>query len=95
MDVAINSVAPNGDKADEHNNTNTSSTNGATSLQDFKAEEPRPVGSYPKTGIDVLIVGTGLAGLSAAIECTRKGHNVRILERNSTINVAGELRDTW
>lgn len=93
MDVAINSVAPNGDKADEHNNTNTSSTNGAVSSQDFKAEESRPVGSYPKTGIDVLIVGTGLAGLSAAIECTRKGHNVRILERYSTINVAGKMRD--
>ncbi|EME87343.1 uncharacterized protein MYCFIDRAFT_184415 [Pseudocercospora fijiensis CIRAD86] len=53
--------------------------------------EPRPVGSYPKTGIDVLIVGTGLAGLTAAIECIRKGHNVRVLERNATINTQGDM----
>lgn len=52
--------------------------------------ESKPVGSYPPTGIDVLIVGTGLAGLTAAIECIRKGHNVRILERNQTINTAGK-----
>jgi len=52
--------------------------------------EPKPVGSYPNTGIDVLIVGTGLAGLTATIECVRKGHNVRVLERNDDINTAGE-----
>ncbi|KXT14601.1 hypothetical protein AC579_3683 [Pseudocercospora musae] len=53
--------------------------------------EPKPVGSYPPTGIDVLIVGTGLAGLTAAIECIRKGHNVRVLERNATINTQGDM----
>lgn len=52
---------------------------------------PKPLGSYPKTGIDVLIVGTGLAGLTAALECHRKGHNVHILERNATINTAGDM----
>ena len=51
--------------------------------------ESKPVESYPPTGIDVLIVGTGLAGLTAAIECIRKGHNVQILERNATTNTAG------
>jgi monoamine oxidase len=51
---------------------------------------PKPVGAYPHTGIDVLVVGTGLAGLTAAIECVRKGHNVRVLERNATINTAGK-----
>lgn len=51
--------------------------------------ESRPLGSYPPTGIDVLIVGTGLGGLSAALECKRKGHDVRVLERNADINVAG------
>ncbi|PQE18320.1 monooxygenase fad-binding protein [Rutstroemia sp. NJR-2017a BBW] len=40
--------------------------------------------------IDVLIVGTGLAGLTAALECHRKGMNVRIMERYSTINTAGD-----
>lgn len=52
--------------------------------------ESRPVGSYPDTGIDVLIVGTGLAGLTASIECIRKGHKVRVLERNDDINTAGK-----
>lgn len=54
-----------------------------------EGSEAKPLGSYPSSGIDVLIVGTGLAGLTAAIECTRKGHSVRVLERNSTINTAG------
>ncbi|KAK0617638.1 hypothetical protein B0T14DRAFT_569127 [Immersiella caudata] len=53
--------------------------------------DSKPVGSYPNTGIDVLIIGTGLAGLTAAIECVRKGHNVRVLERNDNINTAGDM----
>lgn len=53
--------------------------------------ETKGLGSYPNSGIDVVIVGTGLAGLTAAIECIRKGHNVRVLERGSDINTAGEL----
>lgn len=53
--------------------------------------EPKLVGSYDPTGIDVLIVGTGLAGLVAALEGVRKGHNVRVLERNASINTAGKL----
>jgi 2-polyprenyl-6-methoxyphenol hydroxylase-like FAD-dependent oxidoreductase len=60
--------------------------------------ESKPVGSYEPTGIDVLIVGTGLAGLVAALECTRKGHSVRVLERNSDINTAGKKAQpftTW
>lgn len=52
-------------------------------------KDAKPVGSYPSSGIDVLIVGTGLAGLTAAIECVRKGHNVRVLEKNNNISTAG------
>jgi phytoene dehydrogenase-like protein len=33
-----------------------------------------------KTGIKVIIVGAGFGGLSAAIECIRKGHDVEIFE---------------
>ncbi|KAI1759384.1 FAD/NAD(P)-binding domain-containing protein [Hypoxylon sp. FL1150] len=58
------------------------------SVQD---NDVKPVGSYPPTGIDVLIVGTGLAGLTASIECKRKGHNVRIIERHDDINTAGDM----
>ncbi|KAI1489110.1 hypothetical protein F5X96DRAFT_642292 [Biscogniauxia mediterranea] len=59
----------------------------STSEQD----DYKPMGSYPLSGIDVLIVGTGLAGLTAAIECTRKGHNVRVLERLDDRNTAGDM----
>lgn len=51
--------------------------------------ESRPVGSYPDSGIEVLIVGTGLAGLTASLECIRKGHTVKVLERYDDINTAG------
>jgi succinate dehydrogenase/fumarate reductase flavoprotein subunit len=50
---------------------------------------PKPMGSYPDSGISVLIVGAGLAGLTAAIECTRKGHKVRVLERHEEISTLG------
>ncbi|KAF2138897.1 uncharacterized protein K452DRAFT_290542 [Aplosporella prunicola CBS 121167] len=53
--------------------------------------EVKPVGSYPASGIDVLVVGTGLAGLTVALECIRKGHSVRVLERNADINTAGDM----
>lgn len=49
----------------------------------------KPVGSYPSTGIDILIVGTGVAGLTATIECIRKGHSVRVLERDEGVNTVG------
>ncbi|KAI1093234.1 FAD/NAD(P)-binding domain-containing protein [Rostrohypoxylon terebratum] len=55
------------------------------------SDDCKPVGSYPPSGIDVLIVGTGLAGLTASIECVRKGHNVRVLERHDDINTAGDM----
>jgi heterodisulfide reductase subunit A-like polyferredoxin len=45
---------------------------------------------YPLTGINVLVVGAGVGGLTAALECYRKGHNVRIIEREPTISTAGK-----
>lgn len=53
--------------------------------------ESEPVGTFKPTGIDVLVVGSGLAGLTAAIECIRKGHNVRVLERAASINTLGDM----
>jgi NADPH-dependent 2,4-dienoyl-CoA reductase/sulfur reductase-like enzyme len=47
-------------------------------------------GDYPDSGLEVLIVGAGLAGLTAAIECVRKGHSVRVLERGADINTMGK-----
>lgn len=39
----------------------------------------------PASGIKVIIVGAGFAGVSAAIECDRKGHSVVLLEKLDTI----------
>jgi 2-polyprenyl-6-methoxyphenol hydroxylase-like FAD-dependent oxidoreductase len=39
----------------------------------------------PPSGIKVIIVGAGFAGIAAAIECDRKGHTPMILEKASTV----------
>ena len=36
----------------------------------------------PLTGISILIIGAGVGGIISALECWRKGHTVRILERS-------------
>lgn len=38
------------------------------------------------TGIDVLIVGCGFAGLACAIECKQKGHSVVVLEKRADLD---------
>jgi hypothetical protein len=88
MDSAINSAQ----QANGHKPTNSHSANGTHPVANGNGNLPdaKPLGSYPSSGIDVLVVGTGLAGLTASIECVRKGHNVKVLERNSSINTAGE-----
>jgi ribulose 1,5-bisphosphate synthetase/thiazole synthase len=45
----------------------------------------------PPSRIDVLIVGAGVGGLVAALECHRKGHNVRIWERSESPAAGGEV----
>ncbi|QQK46638.1 TqaE [Penicillium digitatum] len=45
----------------------------------------------PTTGITVIIVGLGIAGLTAAIECHRQGHEVIGLEKKSTVYQLGDL----
>ena len=44
----------------------------------------------PPSGINVLIVGAGVGGLVAALECHRKGHNVRIWERSKSAAAGGK-----
>ncbi|TDZ37406.1 FAD-dependent monooxygenase [Colletotrichum trifolii] len=46
---------------------------------------------WPPTGIDVLIVGGGPAGYLAAIECWRKGHTVRVLEKGTGNSAIGDV----
>lgn len=42
------------------------------------------------TGITVIIVGLGIAGLTAAIECHRQGHKVIGIEKKSTVYQLGQ-----
>lgn len=44
---------------------------------------------YPRTGLDIIIVGAGLGGMMAAIECWRKGHEVQIIEKESGLLATG------
>jgi hypothetical protein len=106
MDSASNSGKHNGYTKSNGTNGHANGTNGHANGTNGHANgtnghsngtnghstqmESRPVGSYPSTGIEVLVVGTGLAGLTAAIECIRKGHTVKVVERMSTINTAGK-----
>jgi monoamine oxidase len=55
---------------------------------------PNGVAPPGSSGIQVIIVGLGIAGLVAAIECHYKGHVVVGLERSPGIRVLGELYDT-
>ncbi|OQD99261.1 hypothetical protein PENSOL_c007G06773 [Penicillium solitum] len=43
------------------------------------------------TGISILVVGGGIAGLSFAIEAHHKGHNVRVIERRPRGETFGEM----
>lgn len=42
------------------------------------------------SGIRIIIVGAGFAGLACAIECRRKGHEVVVLEKFKELKVLGE-----
>ena len=45
----------------------------------------------PSSGITVIIVGAGFAGLCAAIECDRKGHSVVVLEKVKNLKALGDI----
>ncbi|KAI1748079.1 putative monooxygenase [Xylaria castorea] len=45
----------------------------------------------PTSGIRVLVVGAGFAGLAAAIECHRKGHSVTLLEKFPELKLLGDI----
>lgn len=46
---------------------------------------------YPPTGLEVIVIGAGFGGLTAAIECARKGHKVQILERSPKWSQLGDI----
>lgn len=42
------------------------------------------------TGIKIIVVGAGFAGLACAIESKRKGHDVLLLEKFKELKILGE-----
>ncbi|KAF1817298.1 FAD binding domain protein [Eremomyces bilateralis CBS 781.70] len=46
---------------------------------------------FPPSGIEMLIVGGGIAGLTLAIESYRKGHKVRVIERRDNFDGLGDI----
>lgn len=60
-------------------------------LNGHASGEPLPE-RHPDTGIDILIVGAGIGGLTTALECWRKGHNVvGILDRQEGPIYSGDI----
>ncbi|KAH7202926.1 hypothetical protein IWW34DRAFT_673311 [Fusarium oxysporum f. sp. albedinis] len=54
--------------------------------------EKAPVFSrYPPSGINILVAGAGIAGLSFAIEAHRKGHEVCVIDRRPHFNDYGDF----
>ncbi|KAK9796563.1 putative FAD-binding domain-containing protein [Seiridium cardinale] len=45
----------------------------------------------PSTGIKAIIIGAGFAGLGAAIECVRQGHEVEVFEQARDFTALGDL----
>lgn len=50
---------------------------------------PDAVAEPRSSGINVIVVGLGIGGLAAAIECHRKGHSVTIIEKASSPRAQG------
>ena len=47
---------------------------------------------FPENGIKVVIIGAGVGGLQAALECWRKGCEVVVLERAQELSTLGRHR---
>ena len=45
----------------------------------------------PPSGLSILVVGAGVGGLFSALECRRKGHSVRVIERYPSPSTAGQM----
>ncbi|KAI5922423.1 putative monooxygenase [Camillea tinctor] len=58
---------------------------------DQSVETPTIVKPAPSSGISVLIIGAGPVGVFTALECWRKGHQVRILERSPVSSTQGDF----
>lgn len=53
--------------------------------------EPHDVAPPNSSGIKVVVVGLGLAGLTTAVECHLKGHTVVAFDKVSQVRELGQL----
>ncbi|OKL60217.1 hypothetical protein UA08_04833 [Talaromyces atroroseus] len=59
--------------------------------RDLPGVSATQVNFHPPTGISCLVVGAGVGGLMTALECRRKGHSVRVVERSPAPSTAGDF----
>lgn len=57
-----------------------------------KFASAKPIERQPSSGLSILVVGGGIAGLGFAIEAYRKGHDVRIIDRRPNFDDYGRSR---
>jgi NADPH-dependent 2,4-dienoyl-CoA reductase/sulfur reductase-like enzyme len=50
-----------------------------------------PIADYPKTGIQLVVVGAGFGGLTTAIESHLKGHMVIVVEKAPQWEQLGDI----
>lgn len=61
-----------------------------------KFDGAEPIKRQPSSGLSILVVGGGIAGLGFAIEAYRKGHNIRIIDRRPNFDDYGRRkRFSW
>ena len=53
--------------------------------------QPQKYARLPPSGIKVIIVGAGFAGLTAAIELDRHGHHAILLEKVKQLKPLGDV----
>ncbi|KAM0248328.1 hypothetical protein ACHAP5_003498 [Fusarium lateritium] len=73
---------PNGFVNGSHQSNKTPKTHQERLNDSIERAIDLEVMRYPETGISVLITGAGLGGITCALECWRKGHTVRVLDRS-------------
>jgi len=57
------------------------------------AKQKQAFPRLPPSGIKVIVVGAGFAGLAAAIECDRKGHSVSVYDKVDSIDEITRIGD--
>lgn len=63
-------------------------------MSSAKGYLPNSTAAPQFSNIKVIVVGIGLAGLTTAVECYRKGHSVILLERHPKVPTSTNIPAT-